>query len=247
MRLEKILIVPDSHQPFEDKRAWALMLSVGRAIKPTHVIHLGDLVDFYALSFHEKDPRRATMLDEELESGRQALRQLKSLGAKNNVLLGSNHHDRLIRYMRTKAPELGDLLSERKLLDLDKIGFKLVPYKQSYLLGKMRYTHDVGLAGANAAKKSMESVGHNLVIGHTHRLEYVVSGTLDGKRRLGVSLGWLGDVNAIDYMHKDKVAKDWSLGFGVAYLDPKTGYTYVVPVPILSDYTCVVEGVLYRG
>lgn len=243
--LETVLIVPDSHHPFEDKRAWALMLKVGKALKPKHVIHLGDLVDFYALSFHDKDPERALRLDEELEAGKQALRQLKALGAATNVLLGSNHHDRLIRYMRNKAPELKHLLTEEKLLDLATIGFKLTPYRSSFKLGKMRYTHDVGLAGQNAARKSMEAVGKNLIIGHVHRIEYVVGGTLEGEHRLGASVGWLGDRNAIDYMHRDKVAKDWALGFGVGYLDTETQYTHIVPVAIMPNYSCVVNGILY--
>lgn len=246
MSLETILILPDLHAPFHDKRAWDLVLKVGKAIKPHHLIHLGDLVDFYALSFHDKDPARALDLAGELESGKQALRQMKALGAKNNVLLGSNHHDRMVRYMRQKAPELHSLLDERTLLDLDKIGFKLVPYRQSYKLGKMRYTHDVGIAGMGAAKKSMEAVGKNLVIGHVHRIEYSVGGTLEGEHRLGVSFGWLGDKNAIDYMHRDKVAKDWALGFGVGYLDTETQFTHLQPISIMPDYSCVVNGKLYR-
>lgn len=245
-KLEKILIVPDSHHPFHDKKAWALMLKAGRALKPDHVIHLGDLVDFYALSFHDKDPKRALGLDEELEAGKQALRELKALGAKNNVLLGSNHHDRLVRYMRQKAPELHNLLNERELLDLDKIGFKHVPYRTSYQLGHMRYTHDIGIAGVAAARKSVEAAGKNMVIGHTHRMEYAVVGTTTGKRRVGMSVGWLGDKDEIDYMHKDKVAKDWTLGFGIGYYDTGTQFTHLVPVAIMPGYSCVVEGKLVR-
>lgn len=244
-KLEPILIVPDTHAPFHDKKAWALMLKVGKALRPQHVIHLGDLCDFYALSFHSKDPVRATMLQEELDSGKQCLRDLKALGAKNNVLIGSNHHDRLIRYMQGKAPELHNLLNERAILDLDRIGFKTVPYRASYRLGKMRFTHDVGIAGKNAAQKSMQAVGHNVVIGHVHRIEYAVQGTTEGEHHVGISLGWLGDKEAIDYMHKDRVAKDWALGFGVGYLDTQTQFVHVQPISIMPDMSCVVQGRLF--
>ena len=245
--LEPILVVPDTHHPFQDERAIQLMLKVAKQLRPKHVIHLGDLVDFYALSFHSKDPKRATELDEELASGKEFLCSLKAVGANNNVLLGSNHHDRLVRYMQQKAPELHDILTERKLLDLDKIGFKLIPYRQSYKLGSIRYTHDIGLAGQQAALKSSAAIGHSTIIGHVHRIEFGVSGTTEGETRIAASFGWLGDRNAIDYMHKDKVAKDWALGFGVGYLRPDNGYTYFVPVCILPDYTCVFNGQLFQG
>jgi hypothetical protein len=44
-------------------------------------------------------------------------------------------------------------------------------------------------------------------------------------------------------MHKVKAKKDWSHGFGIAYLEPKTGHVYVVPVPIIGN-TVLIEGKL---
>jgi hypothetical protein len=57
--------------------------------------------------------------------------------------------------------------------------------------------------------------------------------------------GWLGNVDEVDYMHRVKAKKEWSLGFGIGYLDKSTGVVYVQPVPIVN-YTAVVEGVLYK-
>jgi hypothetical protein len=56
-------------------------------------------------------------------------------------------------------------------------------------------------------------------------------------------LGWLGDVEMVDYKHKAMAKKEWALGFGVGYLDPKTEIVYIVPTPIIK-YTCLVEGQL---
>ena len=54
----------------------------------------------------------------------------------------------------------------------------------------------------------------------------------------------VGDAEAADYMHHMKARKDWALGFGIGYLDEKTGLVYIVPVPIVNR-TCVLEGKLY--
>ena len=53
--------------------------------------------------------------------------------------------------------------------------------------------------------------------------------------------GWLGDVEEIDYMNQVKARKEWSLGFGLGYLDTKTGVVYLVPVPIING-TVLIEG-----
>ena len=243
--LERILIVPDTHIPFEDKKAVDLMFKVAKDLKPDHVIHLGDMVDFYALSFHDKDPKRATCLEDELEEGKLFLRRLKALGAKTNVLCGSNHHDRIIRYTRQKAPELSALHTECRLLDLDTIGFKHVPYRTSYKIGKMRFTHDVGHAGKYAVQQTLNAIQHNVVIGHVHRIGYFIEGNIEGEKHVALCPGWLGDAATIDYMHRDKVAKDWSLGFAVGFLDPRTQFVHIQVIPILNDYSCVFSGKLY--
>lgn len=50
MKLEPILILPDLHCPFHDVRAWNLFLKVGKALKPKHLVVIGDLADFYCVT-----------------------------------------------------------------------------------------------------------------------------------------------------------------------------------------------------
>lgn len=244
--LETILIIPDSHHPFEDKRAYELMMSVAKDIKPEHVVILGDFADFFGVSSHSKNPNRALKLKEEVDYTVERLEEVKALGAKNNVFIAGNHEDRLQRYLQDKAPELFNFISLPKILQLDRLGFKYIPYKQHYTLGKMNFTHDTGTAGRYAHYKALDAFQHNVVIGHTHRLGYAVEGSATGERHCGVSMGWLGDVTEVDYMHRVKATRDWALGFGVGQLDPKTGNVYLSPIPIVN-YSCSVNGKLYKG
>ncbi len=245
-QLEKILFIPDSHVPYHDKKAFGLMMKSMKDFKPDHVIILGDFMDMYSVSSHSKDPKRALNLKDEVDQTKEALLQVKSLGAKNNVFVSGNHEDRLERYLRDKAPELYEIISIPEILGLEDLKFKYVPYKDHYKIGKLNITHDTGQAGRYAHYKAMDSFQHNVVIGHTHRLGYAVEGNAQGERHVTAMFGWLGDVGAADYMHKIKYMRDWSLGFGVGYLDKKTGNVYLVPVPIINN-TVVLEGTLYKA
>lgn len=242
--LKKILFVPDTHVPYHDKKAFALMLKAMRVFKPDIVALLGDFADFYTVSSHSKDPKRAFKLEEELFEVQSALKQLKSLGAKKYVFVAGNHEDRLQRYMQDRAPELNHLINIPNVLGLGK-DWEYVPYRSDYRLGSLYLTHDTGSAGRNSIFKCLDSYQHSNVTGHTHRIAYIVEGNAAGEQKIAVQFGWLGDTEAADYMHRMKARKDWSLGFGIGYLDTVTGYVYMVPVPIVN-YTCLVEGVLYK-
>lgn len=245
-KLEKILFIPDCHIPYEDKRAYDLMLKVAKDMKPDHLIILGDYADFYAVSSHSKDPNRMLKFDKEVEATKRRLDELKALKVKNKVFIAGNHENRLERYLMDKAPELYNMVTIPELFKLKEKGFRYVPYKSDYKLGKLYLTHDCGNAGRFAHNKALDTYQHNIIIGHTHRLGYSVEGNADGERHLGAMFGWLGDVREVDYMHRVKAARDWALGFGIGYLDKSTGYIYVTPIPIV-DYSVVVDGKLYRN
>lgn len=245
LTLEKILFIPDVHVPYHDKKAFELVLKVAHAFKPKWTIVLGDFADFYAVSSHSKDPRRALKLKEEVVETQIALAKLRAIGAAKNVFVAGNHEDRLERYLCNSAPELYEFLDIPSVLRLREMGFSYVPYKQAFQLGKLKITHDTGNAGRYAHYKSLDTFQHNVIIGHTHRLGYAVEGNATGERHVTAMFGWLGDVKMIDYMHQVKAAKEWTLGFGIGYYCVQTGAVYVVPIPIVK-YTCVVEGRLFQ-
>jgi predicted phosphodiesterase len=246
-KLKRILFIPDTHRPYHDKKAFGLVLKVGKAFKPDVTVVLGDFADFYSVSSHSKDPARAMKLDEEIKDVKRGLKDLAGLGAKQNVFIEGNHEDRLRRYLEDAAPELHSIISIPQVLGLsENKQWTYVPYKSDYRLGKVYLTHDIGTAGRTSVLKCLDSYQHSNITGHTHRMAYVVEGNAAGEAKLAAQFGWLGDVEAADYMHRMKARKDWVHGFGIGYLEEKTGVVYVTPVPIVN-YSCVVEGEFYRG
>jgi hypothetical protein len=129
-------------------------------------------------------------------------------------------------------------------LALKQRGWRYVPYKSDAKLGKLWLTHDVGTAGRNAIFKAVDTYEHSTITGHTHRMAYIVEGNATGEVKLAAAFGWLGDASKVDYMQKQLVLKNWTLGFGIGWINNSTGLVYTVPVPIVN-YTCCVSGKLY--
>lgn len=247
--LERVFFIPDTHVPFEDGQAWAVAMAAARAFRPHRVVLLGDFADFYAVSFHSKDPSRRASLKDELEAVNARLDEIHALGAERVDYVAGNHEHRMERWIADKAPELFGMLTLPGILRIEERGWRWHPYrKQSLKIGKLHVTHDVGHAGVFAHRRSRVEYEGNVILGHSHRLSMEVQGTAAGSAHIGVMVGWLGDRHAVDYMHETKAAQ-WSHGFGLAYHERDTGNVHVVPVPIV-DYRCVVEGHLidpFRG
>lgn len=239
------LIISDLHAPFHSKEAWSLAMQVARDIKPEWIVTIGDFADFYAVSDHDKAPERANRLDEEIEAVEALLDQLDALGAADKLYIEGNHEDRLRRYLM-QNPAMARVVSTEKLLHLKERGWEFIPYKRHAQRGAIHYTHDVGASGRNAIYRALDVYQHSVVTGHSHRLQYVVEGSAVGECKVSAAFGWMGDVEQVEYMTLAKARKDWALGFGVGYADPSSGYTYLVPVPIVHS-TCCVNGVLYRA
>jgi predicted phosphodiesterase len=244
MKLKKILFVGDAHIPYHSKESWALMLKAARRWRPDTIVCMGDIADFYSVSSHSKKPALALQLKQEVAEVHKALDQLDGLDAGEKIYVAGNHEDRLERYLRDKAPELFDFVDIPRLLELRTRGWQYVPYKRDIRVGKLYATHDVGVAGRNAVFQALDMYSHSIVTGHTHRMQYIVEGTATGQSRVAASFGWLGDVEQVDYMHLAKAKKNWAQGFGVGYMDARTGLVYLVPVPVVNGTVCL-EGVLY--
>ena len=244
--MKRILVVPDCHHPFVDELAWALFLKCAKAWKPDYCVIIGDFADFFSVSFHTKSPAVRYDLESEVNATVDALEDLTSALPKKckRIFCAGNHEFRLERYLSEKAPELFNTVSIPKVLQLKEHGWKYVPYKETHRIGQIHFTHDLGRSGKHAAAQSLADFGDNIVIGHTHRGNVVYGGTVSGKTHVGMSVGWLGDTDDIDYMHKAKVNRDWQHGFGTIHMEPNgTGHAQFIPI---VNQRCVVDGKLYK-
>lgn len=246
--MKTTLVVPDCHHPSVDRKAWELLLKVGKAIKPDTLIILGDFGDFASVTSHAKNHKqRQIMLADELFACNEALCDLEEIKATRKIFVCGNHEDRLGRYIALRVPEMQGLYGTtiQSALRLDDRGYETVAYREHVNVDGLYVTHDTGTAGINAHRSSLQRFQRDILIGHTHRLGYEAKRTISGHPIIGAMLGWLGDAKlCAGYMHDANATVDWCHGFGIVHSHQDKHY--IQPIVIHPDYSCVVDGKLFR-
>ncbi len=239
-RARRTLVIPDVHIPYHDRAAWNLTLKVIAKIKPDEVRFMGDALDFYAVSSFPKAPSRPARLEHEIDCGNDEFDRVE---CDNVVFHKGNHEARLEKYLTCKAPELFGLVETHKLLKFKERGWRYHEYMTHDIDGKVLYTHDLGFSGKHASLHTLAAAGHCVVFGHTHRGAVYYGGTVKGEHRFAMNVGWLGDPNKIDYMHKAST-RDWQQGFGLVDFDSK-GRAWATFCPIVGGKVCI-DGEWYQ-
>lgn len=248
--MKKALLIPDTHRPFHDRKAYNLMLKVAQDVKPDEIVILGDYADFYSVSSHAKDPRIPQMLIDEVNDVLDGLAEIDKIWPDaKKIFIEGNHEYRLERYLCERAPALFGVTSTEHLLQLaGRINWRFVPYgpnqKHKILNSFLSARHEpLGTTAKATASKALCSV----VYGHIHRIEESHIVGLDELNHVSFSVGWLGDKTKDQVFSYVKGHWQWQLGFGLVYVDPASRYFYHQKVHILDNYTCVVNGKLYKA
>lgn len=250
-------MIPDTHRPYHDKRAYALMIRVFcdivekyKHIAEFEIIIMGDYADFYSVTSHMKDPRVLQMLIEEVEDVLAGLQELDDLfpEAKKTYIEG-NHEYRLERYLCEKAPALFGITSTQHLLKLhDRPNWNFVSYGPNQQLSvggsKLNVRHEP--LGNNAKLTATRAIC-SLSYGHIHRIEESHIVGLDGTNHVAFSLGWLGDKTLDKIYGYVKGHHQWQLGFGLVFIDESNKYFYHNKIHILDNYSCFAAGKIYKG
>jgi hypothetical protein len=255
MALPCAILWPDTHFPFEHKRAVKLVLKVadffGSRLK--EIVFLGDLADFYYISAH--GPRHPSMvghLKDEVDSVNAFLDLIdKRYPRTKKTYIEGNHEWRLERYVQNRAPELFGLVDWKELFCLHKRGYKLVPWsgdQKTRIMGSSLWARHRPLA--SSPKASAAKALCNLAYGDIHRIEESHAVGLDGSNYVNFSVGWLGDKRYKAPFGFVQNQHQWQLGFGVVYVCPKTKLFYHHKIHILEvggKLSCTVEGKRFEG
>jgi hypothetical protein len=210
------LVVPDTHIPFEDQRAFELMLQICRSLKIRIIIILGDFIDCYGLSFYDKDPSFGDLADlweREIDCARKRIDQLERLGAGLHVYLEGNHENRLDRTTFKAIPSLRRRLSVPTELNL--ANWRWIPFDglQNYQIpGTDIYCRHCPPAGGgidNVAKQA----GASILFGHDHSVrESDFVSKISHKRITAAGCGWLGDEAQPVFKYPQR-KPNWGLAF----------------------------------
>lgn len=172
MNKRNVLIIGDTHFPFERKGYLAFTKAIQKKYKCGTILHIGDEVDNHAISQHIADP-------DGYSSGSEYGRALRSMKQwykaypNMHVCIG-NHTNRPFRMAREVGLSAKFIKSYESMWDAPK-GWV---WADSWDLFGVHYTHGNGSSGPNAALKRAMNLRKSVVIGHIHTeasIQYNVS------------------------------------------------------------------------
>jgi predicted phosphodiesterase len=217
--ISKVLLLSDIHFPYHDNEALTTALKYGQKENVDAIFINGDMIDFYQLSFHEKDPR-VTSIADELEMARDFFDTLKKNFPKALIYyITGNHEHRLERYLRVKAPELLDVQEFRIdiLLKLGEKGIHYLPHGTKCYFGKLLVEHGdkmKGSGGVNPARSLFAKLKRHAICGHFHRTSEATEKVYDSDVVVTYSTGCLCELEP-RYME----VNNHNHGFAVVEMD----------------------------
>lgn len=248
MEAKTALIIPDCHIPYEDKRAYELMLRVGIDLIPDEIVILGDYADFYGVNSHGKSPGIVETLKDEVQAVIDRLTELNKLfPTAKKIFIEGNHEYRLARYISNSAPELFGMIGVKELLKLDDLGFKFIPYgpNQKYrILGSSLFArHEPLGGGTHVAHGTVNKAMASVIFGHTHRIQESQAVAMNGQNFRGISSGWLGNCKHPIFSYV-KNHHQWALGFSVLHVVGDIWFNQLVHI---IDYKCISGDTFYAA
>lgn len=167
-----IVVAADFHIPYHDPKAVDLLIKFCRGEKAGKLIINGDFIDFYAISSFDRDPKRITELQEDINKAKEILLRLKrAIRNVTYLTADANHENRLKKFLWKKAPELSSLktLEFKNLMELEKLGIRYVDHPIN--VGKFLIMHGevVRKFSSYSAKAAYEKTGTDTIISHVHR------------------------------------------------------------------------------
>ena len=185
---KKVLILSDIHIPYHDVEAIKIALNEGKQQGIDTIYLNGDILDFFMLSFHEKNPKNRPSLRNEIDMAREFFAYLRQEFPNVTIYFKpGNHEYRLERYLYLKAPELLDCEEFKLEILLGLAEFRIIYISKRIktYFGHLLVEHGdrmKGNGGVNPARSLYMRYKRHVLAGHFHRksehVEKIYDGTL---------------------------------------------------------------------
>jgi len=206
---KRILVISDTHAPYQHRDTIRFLAAIKDKYDPDRIIHIGDEVDFHAMSFHPSDASLYSAGDE-LKAARDVIWQIEELFPRVTVI-ESNHGSMAYRKLLVAGIPREMLRPYKKILDVKNWNWKhhhieTLPNKQPcyFVHGKTANTRTL------FTNQMMSSVQ-----GHFHeKFEIVFSG--NGERlNFGMTVGCLIDDSSMAFAYNKVFVKRPVIGCGM--------------------------------
>lgn len=208
-KTKNVLVISDTQIPFQHKDYLKFLKAVEKKYKCNEVVHIGDEVDFHAISEWDSDPDGLSAGDE----FKKALKELKNMySAFPNVKVCiSNHTDRPYRKAYKNGMPRAFLKDYAELLQAPP-GWLWDEY---WIIDDVQYEHGEGLSGRNGAIKAAEGNMRSTVIGHIHSHAGIQYSANPRFLIFGFNVGCLIDRHSYAFRYGKKFKAKPIIGCGV--------------------------------
>lgn len=171
----RVIFPTDEHYPYQSEAARSIALQITQDFSPHVLVSGSDGLDFYALSFFDKDPERKNKQQEEINAWTEGQKDWKSAAPHaRRVFITGNHEDRLERWTRRhEGVNSLDVLKIQNLLKLKEKGIEFPDANELVLFDRLVIKHGslVRKDSAYTAKAELEKEAYSISVmsGHTHR------------------------------------------------------------------------------
>jgi hypothetical protein len=221
--LKKAGFIADLQCPFHDPKAIDICFDYIAKQGCDHLIINGDLLDFYGLSFFEKDPKKRDF-KHEYDMCLQLLGYIKNAFPNIPIYysLDANHEFRYERYMLTKAPillGLSDAFELSELLMLNNFGIIPIKGADHIKFGDLIVLHGHTVfargSGVSPARTLYLRTKENVIGSHVHRTSEYTDKDFNGKIKTCWTTGHLMHSNVEYCQHLDQ----YNQGFAILEKD----------------------------
>ncbi len=164
------------HGDMQDRAVVKKFFEFSRAFKPDIKVMGGDLFDFRSLRKKADKAEQAESLSDDVACGIEFLSKWMD-GKGTKVWLRGNHCQRLWDVAETESDGLKRDAAIKGVEELDELckslGIKTYPYSKRLGIhreGRLCFVHGYA-AGVYALRKTLQSYGENIIMGHTHTIQ----------------------------------------------------------------------------
>lgn len=170
MSLHTVGIIPDTHLPFEIPGFLHFCVTTFEAFGVDRFVHIGDLVDMNAMSYHEHDPDGWSAGTELHEIRKKVLRWIKEFP--NATWIKGNHDLLPDRQAKTAGIPKAFIRSWNEVLK--------IPHEQRWnmvdeaIIDDVMYQHGLGSGGKYGYSNAADFNRMSTVQGHTHSFAGII-------------------------------------------------------------------------
>lgn len=162
----KVLVISDTQAPFQHKDALKFLKALKAKLRPDRVVHIGDEIDYYAISRFDPDPSHVENPLVELQRALDEFMYPLYAAFPKCDVMNSNHKDRIVSRAKRGGLPKEWLKSYEEIIEAPP-GWK---WRDSLVLDGVRYEHGHALSGSShtVAYRAALMSRRSIVFGHFH-------------------------------------------------------------------------------